>query len=300
MVTVIGDFNQWDKRATPMAHARSLGDLGGVRAGRLARREIQIPRHLPPSRLPRRQGRSVRLLGRDAAAARLGRLGSRLRLVGRRLACCRAAASSRSTAPMSIYEIHLGSWRRVPNEGNRFLTYREMAPLARRAHAPHGLHPRRDAPGHGTSVLRFLGLSVARLLRPLQPLRHAAGSDVSDRLSPSAGDRRHPRLGALALPGRRARPRLLRRHPSLRARRSAQGLSPRLVELHLQLRPQRGAELPDQQRPLLAGEVSRRCAAGGRRRLDALSRLLAQGGGVDPQRARRPREPGGDLAACAR
>ncbi len=31
-------------------------------------------------------------------------------------------------APISIYEVHLGSWRRVPEEGGRFLTYREMAP----------------------------------------------------------------------------------------------------------------------------------------------------------------------------
>jgi 1,4-alpha-glucan branching enzyme len=30
-------------------------------------------------------------------------------------------------APISIYEVHLGSWRRVPDEGDRFLTYREMA-----------------------------------------------------------------------------------------------------------------------------------------------------------------------------
>ncbi len=30
-------------------------------------------------------------------------------------------------APLSIYEIHLGSWRRVPSEGNRPLTYRELA-----------------------------------------------------------------------------------------------------------------------------------------------------------------------------
>ncbi len=30
-------------------------------------------------------------------------------------------------APISIYEMHLGSWRRKPAEGNRFLSYREMA-----------------------------------------------------------------------------------------------------------------------------------------------------------------------------
>ncbi|MEK6531138.1 MAG: 1,4-alpha-glucan branching protein GlgB [Deltaproteobacteria bacterium] len=29
--------------------------------------------------------------------------------------------------PASIYELHLGSWRRVPEEGNRFLNYRELA-----------------------------------------------------------------------------------------------------------------------------------------------------------------------------
>jgi 1,4-alpha-glucan branching enzyme len=32
-------------------------------------------------------------------------------------------------APWSIYEVHLGSWRRVPEEEHRFLTYRELAPL---------------------------------------------------------------------------------------------------------------------------------------------------------------------------
>ena len=31
-------------------------------------------------------------------------------------------------APISIYEIHMGSWQRVPEEGNRSLTYRELAP----------------------------------------------------------------------------------------------------------------------------------------------------------------------------
>ncbi|MEK7851626.1 MAG: 1,4-alpha-glucan branching enzyme, partial [Deltaproteobacteria bacterium] len=30
-------------------------------------------------------------------------------------------------APISIYEVHLGSWMRVPEEGNRCLTYKELA-----------------------------------------------------------------------------------------------------------------------------------------------------------------------------
>jgi 1,4-alpha-glucan branching enzyme len=33
-----------------------------------------------------------------------------------------------STLPMLIYELHLGSWARVPEYGNRALTYRELAP----------------------------------------------------------------------------------------------------------------------------------------------------------------------------
>jgi 1,4-alpha-glucan branching enzyme len=32
------------------------------------------------------------------------------------------------TAPLAIYEMHIGSWMRVPEEGHRHLTYRELAP----------------------------------------------------------------------------------------------------------------------------------------------------------------------------
>jgi len=32
-------------------------------------------------------------------------------------------------APVSIYEVHLGSWRRIPEENNRPLNYRELAPF---------------------------------------------------------------------------------------------------------------------------------------------------------------------------
>ncbi|MEY4591012.1 MAG: hypothetical protein RL497_3088 [Pseudomonadota bacterium] len=39
-----------------------------------------------------------------------------------------AQASAKSLQqPLSVYEVHLGSWKRVPEEGNRYLTYRELA-----------------------------------------------------------------------------------------------------------------------------------------------------------------------------
>ncbi len=41
----------------------------------------------------------------------------------------RRRAANALDAPMSIYEVHLGSWRRMPEEGNRSLSYREIAPL---------------------------------------------------------------------------------------------------------------------------------------------------------------------------
>lgn len=36
-------------------------------------------------------------------------------------------AKNALNAPIAIYEVHLGSWRRIVEEGNRFLTYRELA-----------------------------------------------------------------------------------------------------------------------------------------------------------------------------
>lgn len=39
------------------------------------------------------------------------------------------AARNALSSPMAIYELHLGSWRRVPEEGRRSLSYREIAPL---------------------------------------------------------------------------------------------------------------------------------------------------------------------------
>jgi 1,4-alpha-glucan branching enzyme len=38
------------------------------------------------------------------------------------------AAKNSLRSPVSIYEVHLGSWRRIPEDNNRSLSYREVAP----------------------------------------------------------------------------------------------------------------------------------------------------------------------------
>jgi len=58
-------------------------------------------------------------------------------------------------APISIYEVHLGSWMRVPEEANRSLNYREMAPrladYAQRMHFTHvELLPVMEHPFYGS------------------------------------------------------------------------------------------------------------------------------------------------------
>src|SRR5690606_2503925 len=41
----------------------------------------------------------------------------------------RAANAERIDRPVSIYEVHLGSWKRKIEDGNRPFSYRELAPM---------------------------------------------------------------------------------------------------------------------------------------------------------------------------
>ncbi len=91
-------------------------------------------------------------------------------------------------------------------------------------------------------------------------------------------------------PARRARPRLLRRHASLRTRRPSQGRASGLGHAGFQLRAQRSTEFPALERALLARQIPPRRPPRGRRGLDALSRLLPRRRRVDSERFRRPRK----------
>ncbi len=67
----------------------------------------------------------------------------------------RRLAHNAAESPLSIYEVHLGSWRRVPEERNRSLSYREIAPrlaeyLARMGFTHVELMPVTEHPFYGS------------------------------------------------------------------------------------------------------------------------------------------------------
>ncbi|HXF96071.1 MAG TPA: 1,4-alpha-glucan branching protein GlgB, partial [Gemmatimonadales bacterium] len=125
-VSVVGDFCGWDGRRFPM---RQLGSSGVF--------EIFIP-DVPPGALYKYEVKTrrgeIRLKTDPMAFALEPPPGTASRVVrseyrwgdGAWLDARRSADPPRS--PLAIYEVHPGSWARVPEEGDRPLTYREIAP----------------------------------------------------------------------------------------------------------------------------------------------------------------------------
>ena len=127
-VSVIGEFNQWTPGADPL---RELPGTGGVWTGVVpaATRGALYKYHVR-SRL-----RGYEVAKADPFAIRAECPPGTASVVWSadhawRDAAWMAdrAARSRPDAPVAIYEVHLGSWMRVPEDGNRSLTYREIAP----------------------------------------------------------------------------------------------------------------------------------------------------------------------------
>ena len=126
-VSVVGDWCQWDGRQFPM---RRMGDSGlwelfipGVQENALYKYEL-------------RTKESGLRLKTDPIALKMEQAPSTASIVVReRTYPWRDERWMKDRPrrdwphePMLIYEVHLGSWARVPEEGNRALGYREIAP----------------------------------------------------------------------------------------------------------------------------------------------------------------------------
>ena len=126
-VRVVGNFNGWDGRRHPMRQRGSSGVwelfVPGLKEGEVYKYEVKsrfspaVGQKADPcgfyAELRPRSGSVVFNLDRylwqdDSLMAERARLNILER-------------------PMSIYEVHLGSWKRVPEEGDRFLTYKEFS-----------------------------------------------------------------------------------------------------------------------------------------------------------------------------
>ncbi len=124
-VSVVGDFNLWDGRLHAM---RSLGGGGvwelfipGVSEGALYKFELR-PRLGPPFIKSDPYAQATEIPPSTASKVTTSRH------VWKDEAWVKARAQGEVLRkPLSVYELHLGSWRRVPEEGDRSLTYREAA-----------------------------------------------------------------------------------------------------------------------------------------------------------------------------
>ena len=124
-VSVVGEFNDWDGRRNAMRLRGASGVweifLPDASEGAAYKYEIRSAQgHVLPLKADPFAFASERS---PATASLVARAGSE-RWSDARWLSGRAAAQTRD-APISIYEVHLGSWKRA--DGNRYLTYRELA-----------------------------------------------------------------------------------------------------------------------------------------------------------------------------
>jgi 1,4-alpha-glucan branching enzyme len=126
-VSVIGDFNGWDGRVHAMRHLLPSGVweifIPDLQDGEKYKFEIRTRSgDLLKKSDPFGVGFEV-----PPQTASVVRDVSRYVWRDEQWMTSRPAHGGWLHEPMSIYEVHLGSWARVPEEGNRFLTYRELA-----------------------------------------------------------------------------------------------------------------------------------------------------------------------------
>ncbi len=124
-VSVVGDFNGWDGRRTPMRNVSGFWELfvPGLRPGHLYKYEIL---GADGQLLPLKADPQAERAEKPPNTASIIAGPSRHVWQDGRWVAERWERNDRQ-APISIYEVHLGSWRRNLAENGRYLTYRELA-----------------------------------------------------------------------------------------------------------------------------------------------------------------------------
>ena len=126
-VSVVGDFNNWDGRVHQMRNRYEVGVweifVPGARAGDRYKYEIRsgYGELMAQKADPYASETEKPPLTASVVPSELPYSWGDEQWMGRR------AQTHERDAPVSIYEVHLGSWKRRPEEGDRCLTYREMA-----------------------------------------------------------------------------------------------------------------------------------------------------------------------------
>jgi 1,4-alpha-glucan branching enzyme len=125
-VSVIGDFNNWDGRKNKLAPKGSSGIwegfIPGVERGTMYKYQVRS----------RYQGYRMDKLDPYGFYFEVPPHTASIVWDLEYAWCDRGWMRTRADAdwhkrPVSVYEIHIGSWRRVPEEGNRSLSYQELA-----------------------------------------------------------------------------------------------------------------------------------------------------------------------------
>jgi len=126
-VAVIGDFNGWNPDADTMECRPEVGVwecfVPGVRDGALYK--YRVVSHQNDYTVDKADPYGFAAEIRPQTASKVWDL-SRYQWCDQRWMASRAQRNAHD-APISIYEVHLSSWMRVPEEGHRWLTYRELA-----------------------------------------------------------------------------------------------------------------------------------------------------------------------------
>ena len=128
-VSVVGDFNGWHAASNPMNSTGSSGiwECFIPSLGQGALYKYSITSHHNDYRVDKADPYGFAAEIRPQTASKVWELSGYE--WGDRHWMAHRGGNNALGAPISIYEVHLGSWRRVPEEGNRWLTYRELAPL---------------------------------------------------------------------------------------------------------------------------------------------------------------------------